>query len=99
VVSLFADGAGTITWNTGDLFVLPASDRAVVHQCSATADDAAIYWVSDEPLLKYLGVSATEKKFEPTLFKKERMFETVELLKHEEGAAHKNRLGKHLCDI
>lgn len=86
---------GTIKWSTGDLFVLPQTDRAVSHACSASSEEhAALYWVSDEPLLKYLGVSPCEKRFEPTLFKRERMVETVEMLRHEDGIAHRNRLGK-----
>jgi gentisate 1,2-dioxygenase len=85
-----------VSWSTGDLFVLPATARAVNHHCSAGGDDtedAALYWVTDEPLLRYLGVSPSEKKFEMTLFKREKMLEFVETLKHEEGATHKNRLG------
>ena len=85
---------GNIAWAKGDLFVLPATAAAVTHHCIGGEEDAAIYWVSDEPLLKYLGVSPCEKKFEPTLFTRERMLATVEELRHEPGVEHKNRLGK-----
>lgn len=84
---------GNIAWAKGDLFVLPATAAAVTHHCIGGEEDAAIYWVSDEPLLKYLGVSPCEKKFEPTLFTRERMLATVEELRHEPGVEHKNRLG------
>lgn len=90
----FGGRAGLLKWSTGDLFVLPQTTKAVNHACTSGEEDAALYWVSDEPLLKYLGVSPCEKKFEPTLFKRERMVETVELLRHEEGVGHRNRLGE-----
>jgi len=89
---------GEIRWKAGDLFVLPASAAAVRHAATgvgleAGGEAAALYWVSDEPLLRYLGVTASEKKFEPTLYTRERMVASVELLKHEEGVEHRNRLG------
>lgn len=59
----------------------------------ALDEDVSIYWVSDEPLLKYLGVVPSEEMFKPTLFKREKMVETVEVLRHDENAQHKNRLG------
>ncbi len=86
---------GEIRWSQGDLFVFPASQQGVQHAATGVegGEAAALYWVSDEPLLKYLGVTATEKKFEPTLYTRERMVASVELLKHEEGVEHRNRLG------
>ena len=81
---------GDVDWNEGDLFVVPASSSAVTHKATA---DSAIYWVTDEPLLAYLGVCPNTKKFAPTLFRKEAMLAEVEKLKHEEGAEHRNRLG------
>jgi len=81
---------GDVEWDEGDLFVVPASSSAVTHKATA---DSAIYWVTDEPLLAYLGVCPNTKKFAPTLFRKEAMLAEVEKLKHEEGAEHRNRLG------
>ena len=53
-------GAGTTTvddrtlaWSEGDVFVLPAHSDSV-HRAEA---DATLYWVTDEPLLRYLGVA------------------------------------------
>jgi hypothetical protein len=74
---------GTITWGEGDLFVVPASDAAIVHRGTA---DTAIYWVTDEPLMNYLGVKPNVKKFNVTLFRKERMLAEVERIKHQPGA-------------
>ncbi|KAH8053321.1 hypothetical protein JL722_9545 [Aureococcus anophagefferens] len=50
---------GRVTWNTGDLFVVPKTDGQLVHECSAAEahDGAALYWIHDQPLLDYLGVA------------------------------------------
>jgi gentisate 1,2-dioxygenase len=58
-----AAAASVIPWEAGDLFTLPAGSPAR-HEASA---DAALYWVHDEPLLRYLGAEATQRRFEPTL--------------------------------
>lgn len=81
---------GDITWGEGDLFVIPACDNSIKHSASA---DTAIYWITDEPLLKYLGAIPAEKKFHVTLFRKERMLAEVERIKHQPGAEHRNRMG------
>jgi len=79
-----------IPWAKGDLFVLPATTQPVIH--SATTD-AAIYWITDQPLLSYLGVKPSIPKFQPTLFKQERMLREVEEISHAPGAEHLNRMG------
>ena len=89
---------GVIDWSEGDLFVLPASKTGTtVHSAvdGGAFGGAALYWVTDEPLLKYLGVSATEKRFEPTMFRREMMLNSVQDLADEKGAAGEelNRLG------
>lgn len=68
-------------------------NKNIVISCSQDCESVAIYWVHDGPLLSYLGVTPCEKKFEPTLFKRDRMLASVELLIHDENAKHKNRLG------
>jgi gentisate 1,2-dioxygenase len=62
-------GDGTISWSTGDLFVLPTG-TPVHHRAEA---DAAFYWVHDAPLLRYLGVAPAEARFAPTFFAHERL--------------------------
>lgn len=79
-----------ITWSEGDLFVLPATDRPMVHSASS---DTAIYWITDEPLMQYLGVAPDTKKFRPTVFRRARMLAEVEAIRHQPGAEHRNRLG------
>ena len=53
-----------IPWNTGDIFALPAHSEAI-HYADT---DSAFYYIHDEPLLRYLGVSASRQCFEPVLF-------------------------------
>lgn len=83
-----------VEWEEGDLFVVPSKEggnaKSVVH--SATKD-AAIYWVSDEPLLKYLGVAPIVEKFNITHFTREAMLNEVERISHEPGVEHRNRMG------
>lgn len=81
---------GPIDWSEGDLFVVPAVEKSIVHTATS---DSALYWINDEPLLKYLGVKPCTKRFHTTLFKRERMLAAVEEIRHAPGAEHKNRLG------
>jgi len=81
---------GEVTWSEGDLYVVPACTASITHSAS---QDSAIYWVTDEPLLQYLGVKPNGPKFNLTLFKRERMLAEVERIKHQPGAEHRNRLG------
>ncbi|UQB41260.1 hypothetical protein JX580_06025 [Thiomicrospira microaerophila] len=60
---------GTIEWKQGDLFTLPAVPDAL----HSATEDAALYWVSDAPLLNYLGVIPSEQRFTPVLYTKERL--------------------------
>jgi gentisate 1,2-dioxygenase len=82
------DGQADFEWQAGDLFTLPAQSRAL-H--SATAD-AALYWVHDEPLLRYLGATATQRQFPPTLFKREEIHKALEVVIHDPSSATANRL-------
>ena len=78
---------GTIEWKEGDLFTLPAVPDAL-----HTADeDTAIYWVTDAPVLSYLGVAPTSERFEPVLYTKEHL--TAELTKVRKEAEGRNRTG------
>lgn len=63
---------GKVRWAQGDVFSLPATSDVTHHASKESTEHggAAFYWVSDEPLCKYLGVSPTEKKFEPAHYTK-----------------------------
>jgi len=81
-------GGREIVWQAGDLFILPAGSRAM----HVAGDDAAVYWVHDEPLLRYLGVEATRRQFSPTLYKRESIHEALETVIRDPASAHANRL-------
>jgi gentisate 1,2-dioxygenase len=81
---------GLFPWSRGDLLVLPACAEAVRH--SAT-EDATLYNVTDEPLLRYLGVTPSEPRCAPALFTRAALLAAVEEVRHEQGAEHRNRLG------
>ena len=69
-----------IFWSKGDFLTLPAQSKA---EHFADADtDAAFYWVHDEPLLRYLGVSATTPRFKPTLYPSARAALELEKVEH-----------------
>ncbi|MFA5171759.1 MAG: hypothetical protein WC426_09335 [Sulfuriferula sp.] len=78
---------GTIHWKTGDLFTLP-SIQSALHQASA---DTVLFWVNDAPLMRYLGVTPTEQRFEPVLYTQERI--TEELNKVRAMGEDRNRVG------
>eukprot|EP00747_Dinoflagellata_sp_TGD_P162424 gnl/TRDRNA2_/TRDRNA2_180016_c0_seq1.p1 gnl/TRDRNA2_/TRDRNA2_180016_c0~~gnl/TRDRNA2_/TRDRNA2_180016_c0_seq1.p1 ORF type:complete len:419 (+),score=29.66 gnl/TRDRNA2_/TRDRNA2_180016_c0_seq1:76-1257(+) len=84
--------AGRIEWTEGDLFVLPylgdntpavceTGNQCVRHHCDTEPrfGGCAMYWVHDEPLLRYLGVRpADNRRFEPALYQGHVMRETVD---------------------
>jgi gentisate 1,2-dioxygenase len=86
---------GTINWDTGDLFVVPVCEYEMLHECvKADKGGAALYWVHDEPLMDYLGVTPNKRanKFEPTLYKRDDMLAQVEEISHSTTKSN-NRLG------
>jgi gentisate 1,2-dioxygenase len=85
-----SDSLEIIRWNEGDLFVIPAHKEKVTHHAT---EDSAIYWITDEPLLQYLGVHAVDKKFKPAHFTKAHMLQEVEILREQPNAEHRNRMG------
>ena len=78
---------GTITWNTGDLFTLPAI-KSALHEATA---DSVLFWVNDAPLLRYLGATPTEQRFQPVLYTRQRI--TEELNKVRAMGENRNRVG------
>lgn len=53
-----------VAWKNGDFLTLPAGSRSSHHAKAETA----MYWVTDEPLLRFLGATAAEPRFAPTKF-------------------------------
>jgi len=100
-----SDSAGSdaleIPWEPGDLFTLPAGSRCVHEAVAAgvagggattAAEGAALYWVHDEPLLRYLGVAAVERRFEPTLHRATAIRGLLAAIAADPSSATANRL-------
>jgi gentisate 1,2-dioxygenase len=85
---------GVTEWAEGDLFVLPTTEKPIVHRATGGAfGGAALYWVSDEPLMRYLGTLPNESKFEPTMWTRAALLDRVEEIRHVPGATERNRCG------
>jgi gentisate 1,2-dioxygenase len=83
-----------VTWEKGDFLTLPARSRATFH-----ADfDAALYWVHDEPLLRYLGAEASEPRFRPTKFPRARAVAELEAIASRPDANEKSRVSVLLAN-
>jgi len=82
------EGGDEFDWQAGDLFTLPARSPAT-HVATA---DAALYWVHDEPLLRYLGVEATRRQFPPTLYRRAEIMQALDAVIRDPSSATANRL-------
>ena len=78
---------GAIRWKTGDLFTLPAIKTA----CHQASQDAVLFWVNDAPLLRYLGVTPSEQRFQPVLYTQERITEALNQVRA--SGEDRNRVG------
>lgn len=59
-----AQGEHSIIWSKGCFMALPGLSAARFH----ATEDARLYYVHDEPMLRYLGVTRTTDRFAPTLY-------------------------------
>jgi gentisate 1,2-dioxygenase len=84
----------TLTWSVGDIFTLSCCGKAI-HRAD---EDAAFYWVHDEPLLRYLGAKADRPRFEPTLYPRARAAEELEKVTHDPQASQRNRVSVLLAN-
>ncbi|MDT5224823.1 MAG: hypothetical protein QOG19_2230 [Mycobacterium sp.] len=89
-----AVGGRLVRWEKGDFLTLPAGARTVFYADSETA----MYWVHDEPLLRYLGVQATEPRFRPTKFRRADVVAELEHIASRPGANSKNRVSVLLAN-
>lgn len=83
-----ASDGWAIAWAEGDVFVLPTGD-VVKHEAAA---DAALYHVSDSPLLAYLGVRPGTARFAPTLFRNGQLAQELDRVASAPDAASRNRI-------
>ncbi|MCU1492683.1 MAG: cupin protein [Acidimicrobiaceae bacterium] len=77
-----------VQWEAGDVLTLPATSRTT-HYADV---DSALYWVHDEPMLRYLGARATEPRFGPTKFPRAKMVAELEVIAAAPRANDKSRV-------
>jgi gentisate 1,2-dioxygenase len=88
-----SSSGAVIAWQEGDIFTLP---MGAAHH--AASKEAALYWVHDEPLLRYLGVQASEPKFKPTLYSKENLDLELNKVKADPEASKRSRISVLLAN-
>ena len=84
----FIPRSHTFEWSEGDIFVVPAGD-SIIH---TSYEKSGIYWVHDEPLLNYLGVSKVEPTFEPCFYSNYSIKEELEVIARDPRSANANRV-------
>lgn len=80
---------GEILWKRHDVFVIPHDKKIELY----ANGDAILYWVHDEPILNYLGVSPIRKIFNATLFEATKFNTLAQQYNNELGASERNRNG------
>ena len=90
--TMLADGE--LQWEQGDFFALPAGSNATHH----ADEDAALYYVHDEPLLRYLGVSADVPRFAPTLYPRAAAGAALAAAERDPDAATRSRVSVLLAN-
>ena len=83
-----------VKWEKGDFLTLPASARSVFYADA----EAAMYWVHDEPLLRYLGAEAREQKFRATKFRRADAVAKLQDIASRPGANEKSRVSVLLAN-
>jgi gentisate 1,2-dioxygenase len=83
-----------VRFEKGDFLTLPAGSRSVFYADAETA----MYWVHDEPLLRYLGVQAHEPRFAATKFARADAVAKLEEIAKQPGANDKSRVSVLLAN-
>jgi gentisate 1,2-dioxygenase len=89
-----ASPAVSLTWQTGDLFVLPAGATPLLEAHTTSV----LYWVNDAPLLTYLGVQPSQPRFEATHYPAPWLLAELEALAADPSSAKSNRLSLLLAN-
>lgn len=82
------DEGEVLAWGEGDVFALPGGGTTTYRASS----DATLYRVTDEPLLAYLGVAPSERRFRPTLWTAQRSAAELVRVAAEPAAERRNRV-------
>lgn len=80
---------GILNWGEGDYFALPGNVE-LDHSANA---DTAFYWVTDSPLLEYLGVEPTKAQIHPVYFSHASLASELEAVRKQNEGTDKNRNG------
>jgi gentisate 1,2-dioxygenase len=83
-----------VRWEKGDFLTLPARSHSVFYADAETA----MYWVHDEPLLRYLGADATRPRFRPTKFRRADAVAKLEDIASRPSANEKSRVSVLLAN-
>ncbi len=83
-----------VRWEKGDFFTLPAGSVSTHHADA----DAVLYWVTDEPLMRYLGVQATTPRFHPTKFARADAVAELQRIAAAPGSNDKSRVSVLLAN-
>jgi gentisate 1,2-dioxygenase len=83
-----------VKWEKGDFLTLPAGYHSVFYADA----ESAMYWVHDEPLLRYLGAQATQPRFRATKFCRADAVNKLEEIASRPGANEKSRVSVLLAN-
>ena len=83
-----------IRWSEGDFLTLPGGRRSTHHGTT----DTTMYWVTDEPLLRYLGVTPAADRFSTTLYPAARVRSELDAIAHAPDAATRSRVSVLLAN-
>jgi gentisate 1,2-dioxygenase len=83
-----------IEWEKGDFVTLPAGAHSVFY----AGADTAMYWVHDEPLMRYLGADATRPRFRATKFRRADAVAKLTEIASRPGANEKSRVSVLLAN-
>jgi len=84
---------GSISWSEGDIFALPG--MAATHHADTETN---FYMVNDSPLLEYLGVEKSKKRFQPTLYTRSSILAELEKAKNDPNAGKRSRVSVLLAN-
>jgi gentisate 1,2-dioxygenase len=84
--------SGRVEWAQGDFLTLPAGCTTVHTARPSHPSGALLYRVTDAPLLRYLGVTPAEERFEPTRFDGTEALARLAEVERDPGAAGRSRV-------
>ncbi len=84
--------SGVVEWAVGDVVVFPAGRPALHCADAAGGQSAVIYRVTDEPLLRYLGVAPAAPRFAATRWAASEIAAELAAVAADPDAANRNRV-------